>query len=241
MIEVAPHCQWCGKPFDTLPQTRIHQKHCLAAPFPRRRHKVRMSPLVTEDTLQLDLFGGASVNIVIPEVFQFVSLILTPAQYLEAMRLADKRDREAKLHGFVGTNNQDPNESLRDNRLGCLGERAYCVWKNLPFSVMDACADRLRPGGKKPADFGIHDVKTTRRHYLKLAVQKDDPIDFIYILALANIGDYRVDLVGWEYGKVFMLPQNFGDHFKKKRPCYAWHKDELQPMSTLPPAFPLSK
>lgn len=231
MIDLAPRCHWCGKPFHVWERAKIHMKHCEAAPNPRRRHKPRMQK--KKNSAQGDLFAPPAPPPP-PKFFQCRFNKLTTERYQAAMHIGDQRQDNAENKGLVGQNNQDPKKARRDHRLGALGEINHAVLEHFEFKYSD-----FKPNGQKPADFGNRDIKTTQKHCVYLAMQKYDPVEHIYILARANFNDLVVEECGWERGEVIKQPKNWGDWMGTGRKCYGVHKDKLQPMSTLPPAYPL--
>lgn len=161
---------------------------------------------------------------------------LTQQEYDEAMACALKRFLRVKQFGRKGQNQQEASKYLRDHQLGCLGERAFCKWKNLPLSAMDFYPDDLRAEthGEKPADFGRVDVKAKQKSGAFMLVQGKDPIGNIYVLASCDIGDLVVEFCGWEEGSVVKDEQYWGDPKVTERPCYWFPKELLQPMDMLP-------
>lgn len=188
---------------------------------------------------QLHLFAPA-VHLGLPFVLKEMQCFWVPLvtrEYDEAMMSSAKRRARAIELCRKGKNKQAAQYLERDNRIGCLGERAYLVRYRLPFSMMDYYPFdlRARTGGRKPADFGNHDVKTKQHYGSHLLVQKDDPPEYVYVLASAAIGDRVVELCGWQRGEVLMHPDYYGDKKNTGRPCYWYPMDLLEPMSTLPP------
>lgn len=152
-----------------------------------------------------------------------VFITLTMAQYGEGIRCGDKRYARALEKHRKGKNKQPLHQTLFDNQIGCLGERAVLVWKNLPLSLMDFYPDDLREeSGIKPADFGLIDVKAKQKTGKYMLLQPDDPDHYYYLLTSVNLDDLVVIIHGWVLGSEAKQKARWGDFCHTGRPCFCY-------------------
>lgn len=143
------------------------------------------------------------------------------------------RDEENKGHPFRRqTHGAEPWRSLEYSTIGGVGEKGVCELL------------AVRYGGKGTLGevdiAGVYEVKASRHPCLLLngAVPgvhgRPDSPDAIYIACQVMPDQKRVVFLGWAAGRDVMVQENWGDHFRKSRPCFKVDAGHLNPMTTLP-------
>jgi hypothetical protein len=168
---------------------------------------------------------------------RIITVELTEQEYEEAIAIGLKRMKCGIELNRKQESGIPAQEREMDDLLGALGERAYAKWRGLPVeSIAFYPADlRAHTRGEKPSDFGPVDVKAKQKGGTYMLVLENANIKHIFVLASAKVGDYFVNLCGWEQGKVVMNRQKYwGQRRNTGRPPAYWFPETLlRPMSTL--------
>jgi hypothetical protein len=151
-------------------------------------------------------------------------IFLTPREIKLATRIGELRHHQAMDKGYKAVNKMPPEKSELNHVSGAIGEYAVSKYFELEFSLdIDRFTDKPDVG---PFSVRTYSSKTEITDCHLLAQPKDAGTQH-FILASWQIDSCRVAILGYCPGYRLIAEENFRDHFKNGRECYAIHARDL--------------